>query len=104
MSVSRASTNRKPKKPEPLAEAALYDYAVRALGRRMRTVAELKRLMKTRVEAGESGEAKMSAVVARLKQQRYLDDSTYATTYTRLRQENEKFGQRRVRQELSRKG
>jgi len=104
MSVSRASTNRKPKKPEPLDEAALYDYAVRALGRRMRTVAELKRLMRTRVEPGESGEAKMLRVVARLQEHRYLDDAAYAATYTRLRQENQKFGRRRVQQELARKG
>src|SRR5271155_2970225 len=104
MSVSRASTNRKPKKPEPLAEAALYDYAVRELGRRMRTVAELKRLMRTRVEPGESGEAKMLRVVARLQEHRYLDDAAYAATYTRLRQENQKFGRRRVQQDLARKG
>ena len=31
-----------------LNEAGLYDYAVKALGRRMRTEAELRRLMKTR--------------------------------------------------------
>ena len=33
------------KKPEPLDEAALYQYAVGALARQMRTVAELKRLL-----------------------------------------------------------
>jgi len=104
MSISRASTNRKPKKPGPLDEAALYEYAIRTLGRRMRTVTELKRLMQTRVEPGEAGEAKVSAVVLRLKEQRYLDDTAYAATYSRLRQENQKFGQRRVRQELGRKG
>ena len=90
--------------PEPLAEAALYDYAVAALGRRPRTVAELKRLMRTRVEPGEPGEAKMDAVVARLKEYKFLNDAAYATDYTRLRQENEKFGKRRVQQELYRKG
>ncbi len=70
MSYSRAR-----KKPEPLEEAALYDYAVKALGRRMRTVAELKRLMRSRVEEGDSGEVKMLAVVARLHEHRYLDDN-----------------------------
>jgi len=40
------------KKSAPLDENALYDYAVKALGRRMRTVAELKRLMRSRVETG----------------------------------------------------
>src|SRR5580658_7129536 len=92
------------KKSQPLDEAALYQYAVRALGRQMRTVAELKRLMGRRVEAGESGDSKMAAVVARLLDQHYLDDPKFASTYTRLRQENQGFGKRRVQQELTRKG
>jgi regulatory protein len=92
------------KKPEPLDEAALYQYAVRVLARQMRTVAELKRLMSRRVEPGETGEVKVAAVVARLLDQRYLDDPAFASTYTRLRQENQSFGKRRVQQELSRKG
>ncbi len=89
---------------EPLDDAALYDYAVRALGRRMRTVAELKRLMKSRVEAGELGEARLLAVTERLKGHGYLNDIAYAADYTRLRQENDSFGKRRVQQELARKG
>ena len=92
------------KKPEPLDEPALYQYAVAALARQMRTVAELKRLMSRRVEAGEVGESKVAAVVARLLDQRYLDDPAFASTYTRLRQENQGFGKRRVQQELTRKG
>jgi regulatory protein len=91
-------------RPEPLDEAALYQYAVGALARQMRTVAELKRLMSRRVEQGEVGESKMAAVVARLADQRYLDDRAFASTYTRLRQENQSFGKRRVQQELTRKG
>ena len=92
------------KKPEPLDEAALYQYAVGALARQMRTVAELKRLMSRRVEQGETGATKVEAVVTRLLDQRYLDDPAFASTYTRLRQENQSFGKRRVQHELSRKG
>ena len=92
------------KKPEPLDEAALYQYAVGALARQMRTVAELKRLMSRRVEPSEAGEAKVAAVITRLLDQRYLDDPAFASTYTRLRQENQSFGKRRVQQELTRKG
>jgi len=92
------------KKPQPLDEPALYQYAVAALARQMRTVAELKRLMSRRVEAGELGESKVAAVIARLLDQRYLDDPAFASTYTRLRQENQSFGKRRVQQELTRKG
>lgn len=87
-----------------LNEAGLYDYAVKTLGRAMRTEAELRRLMRARVEPGERGEAVIEAVVARLKGQRYLDDQSFAETYARLRKENEKLGQRRVRQNLQQKG
>lgn len=96
--------SRAPKKKESLDETALYEYAVLALGRRMRTVAELKRLMRKRVEEGDAGEAKVEAVVTRLKEQRYLNDTDFAKTYTRLRQENRSFGKRRVQQDLIQKG
>jgi regulatory protein len=91
-------------KPEPLEEAALYQYAVGALARQMRTVAELKRMMRRKVEEGEAGESKVAAVVTRLLDQRYLDDPGFASTYTRLRQENQGFGKRRIQQELNHKG
>src|ERR1700691_722091 len=70
----------------------------------MRTEAELRRLLLTRAEPGSGGEAAIKAVVAQLKENRYLDDQSYAETYARLRQENEKFGARRVRQDLRQKG
>lgn len=87
-----------------LNENGLYDYAVKALGRRMRTEAELRRLMHLRVEPGDRGEAIVRAVAARLKEYGYLDDAAFAETYARLRQENEKLGSRRVRQNLKLKG
>ena len=99
MAFSRAK-----KKTAPFDEHALYDHAVKALGRRMRTVAELKRLMRSRVESGEQGEAKIDRVIARLKEQRYLNDTSYANSYARLRQENQSLGKRRVRQDLIQKG
>ena len=104
--VFEGSTARARKRTprEPLDEAALYQYAVRSLGRKMRTVAELKRLMHLRVEPGEAGEAKMNFVVERLIEQQYLNDTRYAADYTRIRQENERFGRRRVQQELVRRG
>ncbi len=92
------------KKPRPLqTEDELYEYAVRSLGRKMRTVAELKRLMRMRVPEG-SGDTWIESVVERLKQQRYLNDTQYAATFTRLRQENQHFGKRRVQQDLMVKG
>jgi regulatory protein len=77
---------------------------VKALGRRMRTEVELRRLMRQRAEFGEQGEAAIAGVVARLKEQRYLDDQSYAETYARLRQQNDKLGARRVRSDLAQKG
>jgi regulatory protein len=95
----------RPKKPRPfLNEAGLFEYATGALGRQMRTEADLRRLMKARVEPGERGDAVIDTVVARLLEYGYLDDAAFAETYARLRQENEKLGQRRVQQDLQRKG
>ena len=92
------------KKKEPLGEAALFDYAVGALARKMRTVRDLRRLMRTRAEEGAAGELAMDKVVARLKELKYLSDTRFAADYTRLRKENEKFGKRRVQQDLMQKG
>jgi regulatory protein len=87
-----------------LNESGLYDHAIKALGRRMRTEAELRRLMQSRVEPGERGAEVMRVVLTRLKEHGYLDDRSYAETYSRLRKENDKLGQRRVRQVLRQKG
>jgi regulatory protein len=85
-------------------ENSLYDYAVRALGRRMRTVAELKRLMRQRVPEGEIGTVLIEMVVLRLKEQKYLNDTNYAAAYSSFRRDNEKFGRRRVITDLKAKG
>ncbi len=96
---------RKSGKPRAfLNEAGLFEYATKALGRQMRSEADLRRLMKMRVEPGERGDAVIAAVVARLHEYGYLNDAAYAETFARLRQENEKFGVRRVRQDLQQKG
>ena len=85
-------------------ESSLYEYAVGALSRRMRTVAEIKRLMRERVRTQVDGAELIEKVVERLKQQKYLNDTQYATTYSQYRQENEKFGRMRVVQDLKAKG
>src|SRR5579862_2682111 len=87
-----------------LNDTALHEYAVKTLGRAMRTEAELRRLMRTRVEPGVRGDEVVDAVVARLKDSGYLNDAAFAETFTQLRQENEKLGQRSVRQKLAQKG
>ena len=70
----------------------------------MRSEADLRRLMQRRVEPGERGEAAVPAALARLHEHGYLDDAAFAETYARLRQENEKLGVRRVKQDLKQKG
>jgi len=85
-------------------EESLYEYAIGALGRRMRTVAEIKRLMRNRLNQQTNQEQLVEAVVARLKSQRYLNDTSYAESYARFRKENEKFGRMRVVQDLKVKG
>src|ERR1700721_1201631 len=92
------------KKREPVGEAGLFEYAVGTLARRMRTERDLRRLMRGRAEPGEAGERAMDAVVARLVELNYLSDTRFAADYTRLRKENEKFGKRRVQQDLMQKG
>src|SRR5271166_595205 len=85
-------------------EESLYEYAIGALGRQMRTVAEIKRLMRRRVCDQPHGELLVEVVVARLKMHHYLNDTGYAESYARLRKENEKFGRMRVVQDLKVKG
>ncbi|PSH04589.1 MAG: RecX family transcriptional regulator [Acidobacteria bacterium] len=85
-------------------EDSLYEYAVGALGRRMRTVAELKRLMRTRAGHQTDCDALVEAVTARLKEQRYLNDTNYASSYSTYRRDREKFGRMRVVQDLKTKG
>jgi regulatory protein len=86
-------------------EATLYEYAVGALSRKMRTIAELKRLMRGKVrQQGEVGQLLVEVVIAKLKRQKYLNDTAYAENYSRFRSENEKFGRMRVAQDLKAKG
>ena len=84
-------------------EESLYDYAVKALGRRMRTVAELKRLLRQKQISGEA-EAVIGSVINRLKDQRYLNDNQYAATYATLRRDGSKHGRQRVITDLKVKG
>jgi regulatory protein len=87
-------------------EEELYEYAVGALARRMRTVAELKRLLRARVEDADSeyGKTLVELIVRRLKDRGYLNDSQYAAYFSSLRRDNQKFGQMRVVTELKAKG
>ena len=85
-------------------ESTLYEYAIGALARKMRSVAELKRLLRQRLPAGDESEAMVEVVIARLKDQKYLNDTAYAAAYSSYRKENEKFGRLRVVSDLKARG
>ena len=95
----------RPKK-KSYSEDELYEYAVGALARRMRTVAELKRLMRARVEdaEGEYGQTLIELVIRRLKDHGYLNDSQYAASFSSFRRDNQKYGRMRVITDLKTKG
>jgi len=95
----------RPKK-KTYSEDELYGYALEALARRMRTVAELKRMMRARLEDAESeyGQTLIELVIRRLKDHGYLNDSAYAASYSSLRRDNQKFGRMRVITDLKAKG
>src|SRR5947199_10040301 len=87
-------------------EDELYEYAVAALARRMRTVAELKRLMRPRLEDPESeySGTLVELVIRRLKDQGYLNDSRYAAYYSSMGRDNQKVGRTRVTPEWKPRG
>jgi regulatory protein len=86
-------------------EGELYEYAVGALARRMRTVAEMKRLLRARVEIDtKHGQTLVELIIRRLKDNGYLNDSQYASYFSALRRDNQKLGKRRVITDLKLKG
>jgi regulatory protein len=86
-------------------EEELYEYALSALSRRMRSIAELKRLLRNRVEADtEFGQTLVELIIRRLKGNGFLNDAKYAAAYSSFRRDNEKFGPRRVITDLKIKG
>jgi regulatory protein len=93
-------------KRKSYSEDELYEYAIGALARRMRTVAELKRLMRARIEDPESeyGQTLVELVIRRIKDHGYLNDSQYAAAYSSMRRDNQKLGRMRVITELKTRG
>lgn len=86
-------------------EEELYEYAVGALARRARSVAELKRLLRNKVEADtEFGKTLVELIIVRLKDNGYLNDAKYAAAFSSYRRDNEKYGRRRVITDLKIKG
>ena len=100
MPFQRKSAKARP----PLTEPELLDYAVKSLASKMKSERDLRRRLADRVSADETGRAAVDNVIAKLKELGYLSDQRFAADFARLRQENEKFGKRRVQQGLMQKG
>ncbi len=83
---------------------ALLDYAVRSLGSKMKSERDLRRKLAERAAADEEGSAMVARVLLKLKELGYLSDERFAADYSRMRQENDKLGRRRVQQGLMQRG
>lgn len=88
----------------PLDEAGLMELALRSLTAQMKSERDLRRKLTLRAEPGEAGQETITRVLARLRELNYLSDERFAADFTRMRQENEKYGRRRVQQGLMQKG
>lgn len=83
-----------------LGEEALFDYAVRALGRRALTEREVRLKLGPRAAREEDVER----TIERLRGLEYLNDERTAESYAAARRDLESFGRRRVFSDLRRRG
>ena len=88
-------------KPRQLeTESALYDAAIKILARRAHSVSEMKKALIRRT----TDEDLIQKVLARLKQNGYIDDARYAKQFARQRTEGRKQGKFRVARDLRARG
>jgi regulatory protein len=81
-------------------EPALYDAAIKILMRRAHSVSEMKKALIRRT----ADEDLIQKVLARLKQNGYIDDARYAKQFARQRTEGRKQGKFRVARDLRARG
>lgn len=84
------------RRPSKLASEELFEYAVKCLGARAYSTADLK--WKLRLRAANPADAE--AAIDRLREIGYLDDKSFAESYAAARIENEGFGRMRVLRDL----
>lgn len=87
------------RRPRRLEGRELFEYALRALGRRAHSIGELREKLLRR--AATDGE--VETVLRRLRDLGYLDDRKLAENYAAARLENEGLGRIRVVHELRRR-
>ncbi|MCL6544346.1 MAG: recombination regulator RecX [Bryobacteraceae bacterium] len=79
-----------------LAGEALWQYALRALGRRAHSVAELRDKLRGKAESM----AEADQVLRRLKESGYLDDRRFAASFAEVRLTSQGLGRSRALREL----
>ena len=88
-------------KPRQLdTESALYDAAIKILMRRAHSVSEMKKALIRRTP----NEDLIQKVIARLRQNGYIDDARYASQFARQRTEGRKQGKFRIARDLRARG
>ena len=84
------------RKARHLDSDGLWAYALRILGAKAYSTAEMRDKLNRRAERTED----VDGILARLKESQYLDDRRFAETYASARLANERFGKTRVLQDL----
>ena len=84
------------RQPALAAQARALDLAYRYLGRRDRTVAEMRRYL----EGKRVDLAAIAAAIAQLRDQGYLDDARYAQRFAQDRRELDGWGSERIERRL----
>lgn len=84
-------------------ESDLYASALRALMRRAHSIHEMKEYLGRRVEEGADEEL-VARVIARLREQTYLDDGRFAANYARSHAQSRRQGRFRISRELRSRG
>jgi regulatory protein len=88
-------------KPRQLdTESALYDAAIKILMRRAHSVSEMKKALIRRT----ADQDLIQKIIARLKQNGYIDDARYANQFARQRTEGRKQGKFRIARDLRARG
>ena len=78
----------------------LYSAALRALMRRAHSVHEMRVYLERRSQSEEA----VRRILARLKQEKLLDDARYAAQFARMRSETRRQGAYRIAQDLRARG
>ena len=86
----------KERAPKRLDQDALWLYALKILSGRAHSTGEIRQKLRLRAERAEDADA----AIARLKELGYLDDRKFAEGFAAARLTGDKFGSRRVIQDL----